>query len=195
MRFRYDGAMGVLQADTVVAGRYRLLHELGEGGMGSVWVAYDKKLRRPVALKMLKHGYLDSGEALTRFEREAMAVARLRSPNIVELHDYGIHEGAPYMVMELLEGRDLSAKLKRAGRLRLDVVARIVGQVAKALTVAHDQGIVHRDLKPANVFLVRAGEEEIVKVFDFGIAKLAREDDGVVTVSGALVGTPAYMSP
>ncbi len=195
MRFRYDGAMGVLQADTVVAGRYRLLHELGEGGMGSVWVAYDKKLRRPVALKMLKHGYLDSGEALARFEREAMAVARLRSPNIVELHDYGIHEGAPYMVMELLEGRDLSAKLKRAGRLRLDVVARIVGQVAKALTVAHDQGIVHRDLKPANVFLVRAGEEEIVKVFDFGIAKLAREDDGVVTVSGALVGTPAYMSP
>ncbi|MEQ9318155.1 MAG: serine/threonine-protein kinase, partial [Polyangiaceae bacterium] len=158
-------------AGTMIADRYRLERQLGEGGMGSVWAAVDEKLRREVAIKLVTERIADSERALARFEREAMAVARLRSPYIAQVYDYGVQDGSPYIIMELLEGEDLKVMLARQGRLTVEDTARIVVQVAKALHAAHATGIVHRDLKPANVFLSRGHGEEVCKVFDFGVAK------------------------
>jgi serine/threonine protein kinase len=172
--------------------------------MGAVWLAEDRKLRRPVALKLMAASHAASLRARTRFEREAMAVARLRSTHIVDVYDYGIDAGRPFIAMELLEGEDLAARLSHVGKLDLATTARIVLQVAKGLEVAHRAGIVHRDLKPANIFLVpqpldtssAPGAQENVKVFDFGVAKaLANPTEGDITLEGTLIGTPRYMSP
>ncbi len=187
-----------VRTGTLIAERYRLEQELGRGGMGSVWVAYDLKLHREVAFKIMASSIAQSSVARERFEREALAVAGLRSPHIVQLYDYGIEQGDPYMVMELLEGEDLGARLVDTGRLPPLAAITIVGQIAKGLNAAHRAHIVHRDLKPANIFLVRdEEEEEIVKIVDFGIAK-ARQQPGSSsqsTTDGALMGTPRYMSP
>lgn len=184
-------------AGTMIADRYRLERQLGEGGMGSVWAAVDEKLRREVAIKLVTERIADSERALSRFEREAMAVARLRSPYIAQVYDYGVQDGSPYIIMELLEGEDLKVMLARQGRLSVEDTARIVVQVAKALHAAHATGIVHRDLKPANVFLSRGHGEEVCKVFDFGVAKALNDlaDDSDTTAEGVLLGTPRYMSP
>lgn len=184
-------------AGTMIADRYRLERQLGEGGMGSVWAAVDEKLRREVAIKLVTERIADSERALARFEREAMAVARLRSPYIAQVYDYGVQDGSPYIIMELLEGEDLKVMLARQGRLTVEDTARIVVQVAKALHAAHATGIVHRDLKPANVFLSRGHGEEVCKVFDFGVAKALNDlaDDSDTTAEGVLLGTPRYMSP
>lgn len=193
-----DGVRKVeIEASDTIALRYRLERELGRGGMGAVWVAHDRKLRRLVAVKLLRSKVAASQTALARFEREAMAVARLRSPHIVQVYDYGVDRDRPYMVMELLEGEDLKARMRRYERFPLQVVANFVLQIAKALSTAHEAGIVHRDLKPANIFLTRDQEDELVKVVDFGVAKaltrLGAEDDA--TAEGVLIGTPRYMSP
>jgi serine/threonine-protein kinase len=184
------------RAGAQIAARYTLVRCIGEGGMGSVWVARDSKLDRAVAIKVISAS-VAAKYILSRFEREAMAVARLRSPHIVQIHDYGIERGAPYMVMELLAGEDLSVRLANRGRLSVEATAVLVGQVAKALATAHHEGIVHRDLKPANVFLHRDHDDEIVKVVDFGVAKALRDlgSAGDTTAEGALLGTPRYMSP
>lgn len=181
----------------IVGGRYRLVQEIGAGGMGAVWVAQDQKLRRAVAVKLLKTGGGSTGSSLGRFEREAMAVARLRSAYIVQVHDYGVDGGAPFMVMELLDGQDLHARLEQHGRLEMAAVVRVVAHVANALGTAHEAGIVHRDLKPANVFLVRERDSEIAKVVDFGVAKALHGglDSTDTTAEGMLIGTPRYMSP
>ena len=178
-----------------IAHRYVLANLLGVGGMGAVWAATDIKLDRPVAVKLLRAERADVPSAQVRFEREAKAVAQLRSPHIVEIHDYGIAAGQPFMVMERLEGSQLSEHLREGSRLSLEEVTQVTHQVAKALACAHEAGIVHRDLKPGNIFLARAGDELLAKVFDFGIAKVTRAVNCDMTEEGALLGTPSYMSP
>jgi serine/threonine-protein kinase len=163
--------------------------------MGTVWAARHLELDVPVAVK-----FMDSTEAMadarTRFEREAKAAAQLRSPHVVQVLDYGIADGQPYLVMERLEGEDLGDRLERQGRLPLEQVASIVDQLSKGLKLAHDSGIIHRDIKPSNVFIARVGEEEIIKMLDFGVAKETRIGaDASTTTTGQLVGSPAFMSP
>jgi eukaryotic-like serine/threonine-protein kinase len=180
----------------MIGGKYVLERPLARGGMGSVWVARHAKLGSTVAVKFLDAHLAASPIIVSRFEREARAVATLNTPHVVQVHDYGVEDGAPYLVMELLRGEDLSARLKARGRLPLAEAGRILAQMSRALRRAHDAGIVHRDLKPANVFLARLEEdEEIVKILDFGIAKetWARADES--TKTGEVFGSPHYMSP
>ena len=180
----------------VIAGRYRLAAQLGQGGMGSVWRADHLTLRSPVAVKLIDPEIANRAEILDRFQREAQAAATLRSPHVVQILDYGVDEGVPYIVMELLEGESLASRLERVGRLSYGETARFVMHVARALGRAHEAGIVHRDLKPDNVFLVRNDDQEVGKVLDFGIAK----QGGLGTAKGPtrtgnILGTPGYMSP
>jgi eukaryotic-like serine/threonine-protein kinase len=185
------------RADAILDGRYKLRQRRGRGGMGSVWDADDLKLQRLVAVKIISRSKAQSPEALARFDREARAVAKLQSPHIVQVYDYGVWRDRPFMVMELLEGEDLKTRLKRVGRLPLHEVVRIGVQLGTGLAAAHAAGIVHRDLKPANVFMVKqVGGAEVVKVFDFGLAK-ALEDTTTrqLTKDGSFLGTPHYMSP
>ncbi|MCA9618678.1 MAG: serine/threonine protein kinase, partial [Myxococcales bacterium] len=179
----------------VIAGRYRLEREIARGGMGSVWAGVDDKLRRAVAVKLVAPDWDDAADAHQRFEREAMAVARLQSPHVVQVFDYGVERGVPYIVMELLEGEDLRARLHKVKRVSLETAAHILVQTAKALSVAHAAGVVHRDLKPGNIFLVRAGEEEIVKVLDFGVAQTNAHDLLEQRADEPIMGTPQFMSP
>jgi serine/threonine-protein kinase len=186
----------VTKAGRILEGKYRLEQLLGRGGMGSVWRARHLALGQTVAVKVLERRHPDSDEARARFEREARVIARLRTPHVAQIHDQGVDEGTPYMVMEMLEGEDLGARLKARQRLSLREVAAIAGQVARVLRLAHEAGVVHRDLKPSNVFLAHVHDEEIVKVLDFGIAKSVYDGRGLeLTVTGALLGTLNYMSP
>ncbi|MDI1482276.1 serine/threonine-protein kinase [Polyangium sp. y55x31] len=178
----------------VIAGKVRLDKLLGKGGMGSVWVGTHLGLDIPVAVKFMTGS---AEAALSRFQREARAAAQIRSSNVVKIHDYGIDQGLPYIVMELLEGEDLAARIRRAGRLSLVDAEKILIPVARGLERAHEAKLVHRDLKPENVFLVREGDEEIPKILDFGIAKTlaVAEDAKDVTEEGTVLGTPYYLSP
>ncbi len=185
-----------LNEGTVIGGRYRLERPIARGGMGSVWAGRDEKLKRPVALKLMVSAYATSTDARTRFEREAMAVAKLNSPHVVQVYDYGIEGQRPYIVMELLEGEDLRARLRRRKRISLEAAGNIMAQTAKALSEAHAIGIVHRDLKPGNIFMVRQREEKLIKVLDFGVAKIdAAEVLDADTKEGAILGTPQFMAP
>jgi len=192
-RFNKD----VLEAGTIVAERFRVVRELGRGGMGSVWLAHHLSLDVPCAVKFVDEE-LTAPALRQRFEAEARAAARLKGPHVVQILDYGVWEGRPYIAMELLEGEDLAARLHRVSRLGLGETATIVTHVARALMRAHATGVVHRDLKPANIFLTHDDEGTLVaKVLDFGIAKitepsLKRAPD---TMAGQLLGTPEYMSP
>ncbi|HVJ17787.1 MAG TPA: serine/threonine-protein kinase [Polyangiaceae bacterium] len=180
----------------VVAARYQLLRKLGEGGMGSVWLAHDLSLDARCALKLIDHDKRSDPEVRLRFAREARAAAQVRSTHVVDVFDHGEWEGVPFIAMEYLVGEDLGERLERCGRLDADTTYRVVAQVARALTRAHAAGIVHRDLKPENVFLVREEEGELCKVLDFGIAKFdsySLKDHA--TKSGSLLGTPCYVSP
>jgi serine/threonine protein kinase len=180
----------------VVAERYQLVRELGQGGMGSVWLADHLTLKIPCALKLILGHAVGSADARARFEREAQAAAQLRSPHVVQVLDHGLWEGTPYLAMELLEGEDLERRLARRGRLSPSEAMFVAGQVCRALTRAEALGLVHRDLKPANVFLVRDDDREVVKVLDFGLAKSVEITPGAArTASGVLLGTPYYMSP
>ena len=184
------------EAGEIVAGKYRLQRPLAKGGMGSVWTAQNQQLDVPVAIKFMAPEALASAELRARFEREAKAAAQMRIPQVVQIFEHGEIQGVPFMAMELLEGEDLSARLRNRGRLSLAETARIVNEVCKALRRAHELGIVHRDLKPANVFLARSGDEEVVKVLDFGIAKILGNGSAIeATKTGALIGTPNYMAP
>ncbi len=185
----------IIEEGSVFAGRYRLERALARGGMGSVWVAQHTQLDVQLAVKFMDPTFAASGDARARFEREAKAAAKLQSPNVVQVHDYGVEDGTPYIVMELLVGEDLGDRLKRERRLSLRATAEIVTQVAKALRRAHEEKIVHRDLKPGNIFLARNQDDVIIKVLDFGIAKARMSTDGEVTKTGTLIGSPHYMSP
>jgi serine/threonine-protein kinase len=186
-----------LQAGLEVTPMVHLLRPLGEGGMGTVWVARHKGLETDVVVKFL--GDVDHAErkdAEARFAREAAAAAAVKSPHVVQVFDHGTTaDGTRYIVMELLEGRDLRTHLATQGPMAPRDVAAVVSQVAKALSKAHQVGVIHRDIKPDNIFLCDGeGGEMFVKVLDFGVAK--REAvAGTKTTTGAVVGTPYYMSP
>ena len=180
----------------VIAARYELTREVGRGGMGAAWEAFDRSLHRQVALKLMFHDKLDSPSSRERFEREARALAQIRNDHIVAVHDYGIDEGSPYIVMELLEGEDLEQRLERDQRLAPAVLAKLLLQIARGLGAATAVDIVHRDLKPANIFLSRAREApEQVKLLDFGVAWTRAEAQASGHPQGLIVGTPSYMSP
>ncbi len=181
---------------TVVGDRYRVDGLLGAGGMGAVFRATQMNLDRPVALKILLPGVAMRPESFARFQREALAVARLHHPNIVAVYDFGTApDTGAYLVMELAVGRPLREELRRDGRIAPPRAVEIARQVLSAVQAAHDTGVVHRDLKPANVFVDDAAEgRPTVKVLDFGIAKLQRAD-GDLTDTGVSLGTPAYMAP
>lgn len=179
----------------VVASRYRLAREIGRGGMGAVWEAFDLELEAPCALKFILNQDTKPAEVRARFLREARAVARLQSPHVVSVRSVGEWEGALYIAMELLVGETLFERLTRTTTLSVRETARLVDQVASVLAIAHAAGIVHRDLKPENIWLWSQGEL-LVKVLDFGVAKHVLDDGTLLkTATGVLVGTPYYMSP
>lgn len=185
-------------AGRVLAEKYHLTERLGEGGFGSIWRAEHLVLRSPVAVKLIDLDMARRDGAVERFVREAQATAALRSPHVVQVLDYGVDKEQPFIVMELLEGENLAQRLEREKRLPLLEVVRIVTHVARAIGKAHELGIVHRDLKPENIFLVNTGDEELAKVLDFGVAKFAATTElsrDTYTKTGALIGTPYYMSP
>lgn len=175
-------------------GRYHILEQLGEGGMAIVYKAYDTRLERNVAIKVLRTDLFGSSiieQILKRFEREAKSLAKLKHPNIVNILDFGEHEGMPYLVMEYLPGGTLKQKLGSA--IPWQEVIRILLPIARGLAYAHQHGIIHRDIKPANI-LIDQNEEPILT--DFGIAKLLEGTGGhTLTGSGVGIGTPEYMAP
>jgi serine/threonine-protein kinase len=181
----------------IIAGKYRIETLIGHGGMGSVWRARHESLDMPVAIKFMGAHTAGDLEAHQRFEREARALASLRTPNIVQVSDHGVDGETPYIVMELLEGEDLSTRILRKKRLGLGETSRILAQVARALRRAHEAGVTHRDLKPSNIFIAEVDGEEVVKVLDFGVAKLAAVGalGDQLTKVGTLLGSPGYMSP
>ncbi len=182
----------------MLGGRYRLLTCIGRGAMGEVWKGEHIALHTTFAIKLVDaSAHRDGQEILERFKIEGQAAGRLRSPNIVQVFDYGTEGSTAYMAMELLEGETLADRLARVGRFSLADTARVMYEIAQGLSLAHEQGIIHRDLKPQNVFLARIAGRVTVKILDFGIAKLTLSApvDTLKTSAGMMVGTPAYMSP
>src|SRR5579859_1148868 len=175
-------------------GKYELLSRLGRGGMGEVYKAFHPQLQRYVAIKVLLTTSETDPEFIARFQNEAMAVARLRHPNIVQVFDFDIQDDKPYMVMEFVEGETLAQRMTRyhqAGRLvPTDEVVRLFQQLCAAVDYAHKQGMLHRDIKPANVIINRQGNAVLT---DFGLAKISGVSG--LTASGIVIGTPHYMSP
>jgi len=176
-------------------GRYRILEQLGEGGMATVYKAYDTSLERNVAIKVIRRNALPQEQlerVRQRFEREAKALAKLSHPNIVKVIDYGEHDDAPYLVLEYLPGGTLKARMK--GRaIPWQEAVRLLIPIANALGYAHEQNVIHRDVKPANILLTVNGQPMLS---DFGIAKILEMEDGqTLTGTGVGLGTPEYMSP
>jgi outer membrane protein assembly factor BamB/predicted Ser/Thr protein kinase len=171
-------------------GRFQIAEEIGRGGMGIVYRAYDPVLDRPIALKLLAPHLGDNPNALLRFHREAAHISSLKHANIALVYDYGEHEGQPYIAMEWVEGRTLKAVLQEEGPLSLDRSLRIFDQLASALDYAHQHGVIHRDLKPANIIV---DEHDSPTIVDFGLAWL--EDAPSLTMTGSVLGTPLYMAP
>lgn len=179
-------------------GSYTLTDKLGEGGMGSVYLAEHTLIRRKAAIKLLNSDLCNNPEMINRFFNEAKAASSINHPGIVEIYDYGYHtDNGAFIVMQHLQGETLKERIKRMGRLPVPMAVTFTRQIAGALGAAHDAGIVHRDLKPDNIFLVRdpevAGGERI-RILDFGIAKLTGAGDSQ-TRTGTVMGTPSYMSP
>ena len=174
-----------------VLGRYQIVEELGRGGMGVVYRAYQPSLNRHVAIKVLPPQLVFDQQSVDRFRREARAAAGLRHPNIVVIYDVGQEQGIHFIAMEYLEGRTLKEVIEEEGRLHPQRASQIVEQVAAALDYAHQRGLVHRDVKPANIFV---GPGDHVTLTDFGIARAAFETQQL-TRQGVLMGTPEYMAP
>jgi hypothetical protein len=178
-------------------GCYSLQKKLGSGGMGIVFEAEDRNLRRAVALKVMKPKLASMASARERFRREAQAAAGIEHEHIVTIYQVDEDQGVPYLAMQLLQGESLQTRLERLGRLPVDEVLRIGREVAEGLAAAHERGLVHRDIKPSNIWLEgaqacdRGGK---VKILDFGLVWTA-ENNGRLTESGAVLGTPGYMAP
>lgn len=180
----------------VIFERFRLERLLGRGGMGSVWLARHLTLDVPCAVKFIEEELGENKDLRSRFAREAKAAAQIKSPNVVRILDYGVFEDTPYIAMEYLEGEDLAGRLQRAGVLSAEETCAIVGQVSRALAKAHVAGIIHRDLKPENIFITQDEDGVTAKVLDFGVAKHTTSPGlATKTKTGALLGTPFYMSP
>jgi hypothetical protein len=204
--FAYMGARVVYRLGRQVAaaremGSYRLEELLGRGGMGEVWRARHRMLARPAAIKLIRPAGLGISEQMqNRFEHEAQAIARLRSPHTVELFDFGVAEdGAFYYAMELLDGFDADAFVRRFGPMSADRAIYLLRQICHSLAEAQACGLVHRDIKPANIFLCRYGEDcDFVKVLDFGLVKVLREKTEhwqALTADHVIQGTPAFIAP
>jgi eukaryotic-like serine/threonine-protein kinase len=194
---RLSTTPGSPAAGSLIAGKYRLLEILGEGGMGTIWLARNLTLDIEVAIKLLHPGRA-TPQAYRRLLQEARAAAQLQHPSIVRVFDFGHDDGAPYIVMEVLSGELLADLLARKGRLPAPKAVTTLLPVIGAIAAAHAKGIVHRDLKPENVLLAPLNEGSLVpKVLDFGIAKFREEqfEGERITIEKTLVGTPQYMSP
>ena len=182
----------------LIADKFRVVRLLGEGGMGVVYEGENVRIGRRVAIKVLQPDTAPDPLAAQRFEQEARACAKVHSPNVVEVLDLGdLPDGRHYLVMEYLEGETLGDRLDKRGTLSTNETARIAGQVLHGLAALHDAGVVHRDIKPVNLFLVNTPVGEVTKILDFGIAKtlVAPASGSPRTATGALMGTPRYMSP
>src|SRR5438309_8486263 len=189
-----------ISPETVI-GQYRVISKIGEGGMGEVYRARDTKLGRDVAIKVLPASLSENTQRLRRFEQEAQAAGALNHPNILVIHHIGIHDGAPYIVSELLEGETLRERMAGTALPQRKAIDYAL-QIAKGLAAAHEKGIVHRDMKPDNLFITDDGR---VKILDFGLAKLTNTDSvasqtevptrKVNTDPGTVMGTMGYMSP
>ncbi|MEM7116727.1 MAG: serine/threonine-protein kinase [Chloroflexota bacterium] len=189
-----QGKRTMARLEGQILGNYHILEPLGRGGMSQVYRAYHPQLDRYVAIKVLRSELLDEEPFLSRFRREAQSVAALRHPHIVQVHDFDIQDEISYMVMELLEGDTLKTRLNdyriRGEQMPLGEVVRILLDVLDGLAYAHEMGMVHRDIKPANILLSKRGQAVLA---DFGIAQMLGQTRH--TMSGALMGTLAYMAP
>jgi predicted Ser/Thr protein kinase len=189
-----------LEPGQMIDGKYRIVKLIGEGGMGAVYAGENVRINRRVAIKVLHASYTGNEEVMQRFEREAQAAGRIGNDHILEVLDIGqLPDGDHFIIMEFLDGEPLSGRIKARGRLMPREVAPIVRQVLEGLGAAHTAGIIHRDLKPDNIFILRekAGVPDYVKIIDFGISKFNQlSGDGMkMTRTGAVMGTPYYMSP
>ncbi|MFO0758043.1 MAG: serine/threonine-protein kinase [Byssovorax sp.] len=188
-----------VQPGDLISGKYRLMRLLGAGGMGSVWAARNELTDRDFAIKFLLPSLAQSKEALHRFFLEARACGQIKHPAVVNVYDMGqAEDGSPYLVMELLEGEGFDQRLARAGTFRPGEAAAWIAFVARGLEEAHVRGLVHRDLKPGNIFFALDDRGDVIpKILDFGVSKAtaAKEGDFVKTSTGAVLGSPAYMSP
>jgi serine/threonine protein kinase len=170
---------------------------IGEGGMGQVWSAFHLTLRREVAVKFLSGPLAENAAALQRFSLEAQTIGRLQCPYVPQIFDFGtMPDGAPFIVMELLEGVDLQSRLEKDGALSLEQTELLVSQMCTVLSLAHGLGLIHRDIKPDNIVLIPGeGDAFTTKLLDFGIVKALDVDMANVTRTGTTIGTPSYMSP
>ena len=178
----------------VLEGRYRIEGRLSEGAMGVVYKAVRTKLNRPVAIKVMHTALPEAMAARGRFEREAKLMALLEHPHCVSVIDYGLHDGKPYVVMELVRGRSLHDLIVEQGRFEIPRAAEIMRQVLSGLAHAHDQGIIHRDIKPANIMITPKAPLGVhARILDFGLARLCAQSTSLT--DGVAVGTPSYMAP
>jgi CheY-like chemotaxis protein len=198
------GSAGPLVPGAVVAERYRIEAEIGSGAFGAVYRARHLDLERPVAVKVLRTSVPRDGAAAARFRREGISACRVKHPHAVSVLDFGVTDrGEAYLAMELLAGRSLAEELRAVGPLSSERAASLLVPVCEALAAAHAAGVIHRDIKPSNIFLHQDDGGAMVKVLDFGIAKLASDaasdggggDAPAPTLEGSLLGTPAYMAP
>jgi len=190
-----------LETGQLVENKYRIVKMIGEGGMGAVYEGEHIRINRRVAIKVLHSAFVENGEVVSRFEREAQAAGRIGNDHILEVLDIGVlPDGDRYIVMEFLDGVPLSQRIKERERIQPFELASLMRQVLVGLGAAHHVGIVHRDLKPDNIFILRekAGKKDFIKIIDFGISKFQPlSGDGAMrmTRTGAVMGTPYYMSP
>jgi len=200
--FDYGKTPTVVEVGQVISSKYKLLRLLGDGGMGSVYEAEHLRLGTHVAIKVLHSDLARRSGLIDRFLQEARVSAQIRSPHVVQVTDVeSTHDGIAYIVMELLQGEPLSSLEKRERTLSVPVACEYTLQILQALEAAHSLGVVHRDLKPDNVFVTFDGTKPVVKLIDFGIAKLKRAEGAAgagqknLTVAGMMMGTPEYMAP
>lgn len=202
LRFDYGKTPIVVEVGQVISSKYKLLRLLGDGGMGSVYEAEHLRLGTHVALKVLHSDLARRSGLIERFLQEARVSAQIRSPHVVHVTDVeATPDGIAYLVMELLQGETLSTLEKRERTLPVATASEYTSQILQALEAAHSLGVVHRDLKPDNVFVTFDGGKPVIKLIDFGIAKLKRAEGATgagqknLTVAGMLMGTPEYMAP
>lgn len=188
-----------LQPGEIIDGKYRIVQLIGEGGMGEVYEGENTRIKRRVAIKVLHAAVAEKTDVVARFEREAQAAGRIGSEHIVEVLDLGnLPSGERFMVMEYMDGEDLTARIKGLGKIPPVQCIPLMEQVLEGLAAAHDAQIIHRDLKPDNIYILtsKAGRADFVKILDFGVSKFSALDAEMsMTRTGAVMGTPYYMSP
>ncbi|MBL8954870.1 MAG: serine/threonine protein kinase [Myxococcaceae bacterium] len=186
-----EKSVHAVRIDELLCGRYALKSKLGEGGMGTVYVAHDKELDREVAVKLLAAPLVNDAEVVERFEREARLTAKLDHPNIVPIYDVGRHQGRPFMVMKKLEGVTLAGLLREKGGLSAEETLKLLRQLAAGIDYIHSKGFIHRDIKAGNIYV---GPDGHATLLDFGILRSSRSNESL-TKTGVVMGTPHYMAP